>query len=248
MVKAFRTCAGLGSRLAALVVMGLLVTTLAAPATVAAQTPARVRPDPLTLGLRTGEQGAVAVRLEGVEGLYGAEVHLTFDPAVLEVADADAAAPGVQVKPGDWLKDGFVAVNKADNALGKIDFAVTLLNPAAPVSGSGNLFTVNFRAKANGGSPLKTTSVLLANKEAREIRAAWQDGAVAVSAGGQAPPAPTAAAAAVNTGAPATDGAVSPGAETAKPSQVIMPAVAGAAVLFLLAAGVLLVVVVKRRT
>jgi hypothetical protein len=250
MFKGFRTCSILGSRLAALAAMGLLVTTLASPVTVAAQTPALVRPDPLTLGLRAGDQGAVTIRVEGAEGLYGAEVHLTFDPAVLEVVDADATASGVQVKPGEWLKDGFVAVNKADNALGKIDFAVTLLNPAAPVSGSGNLFTVTLRAKANGGSALKIASALLASKEAREIKSAWQDGAVAVSAGGQAPQAPTApavAAAPAQASAPATAGTGSPAAETAKPSQVIMPAVAGAAVLFLMAAGVLLAVVVKRR-
>jgi hypothetical protein len=247
MYKVSRIRSRLGSRLAGLAVLGLLATMLAAPVEAQAPPIVRVRPDPLTLGLRAGEQGVMAIRVESVESLYGAEIHLTFDPAMLEVVDADAAAPGIQVKPGDLLKDGFAAVNKADNAAGKIDFAATLLNPAMPVSGSGNVATVTFRAKANGSSALKIVSALLASKDAKEIKSAWQDGAVTVSAGGQAPQAPTMAAAPAPTGVPVGIEAAAPAGETTKPSQVVMTALAGAGVLLFLAALIFVVGVVKRR-
>ena len=96
---------------------------------------ATVRPDPLVLELVPGEQGRVNILILDVQALYAGEFHLVFDPAVLEVVDADPEQAAVQVEPADWWKDGFVAVNRVDNAAGRIDFAATLLNPAGPVSG-----------------------------------------------------------------------------------------------------------------
>jgi hypothetical protein len=218
-----------------------------------------VRLDPAALGLRPGDQGAVTVRVDNVQGLYGAEVHLAFDPAMLEVVDADPAAAGLQVKPGDWLKDGFVAVNKADNAAGAVDFAVTLLNPAPAITGSGALFSVTLRAKANGNSALRVASALLASKEGTKISATLQDGAVAVSAAGQAPAGvPVAATAAAAPGGVPVGGAptaAGSGAQPATgapsasggPSQTLLMALAAGGVLLFLAAIVLVVAVYKRR-
>jgi hypothetical protein len=64
---------------------------------------------------------------------------------------------------------------------------VTLLNPAPPVSGSGVIATITFKAKGNGTSPLKVAKAILASRDGKEIKSVWQNGAVGVSMLGQAP-------------------------------------------------------------
>jgi len=196
-----------------------------------AASPAILLPDPLSLGLKPGEAGKVALRVQGVENLYGLEVHLSFDPALVEVVDADPAKPGVQIGGGDFLPNGFVAVNNADNATGRIDYAVTLLNPAEPVSGEGVLAAITFEGKANGSSPLKIDKAILASREASEIPSQTQDGVVGVSAGGKAPPA---------------GGAQNqtPAAAASSPTLIVIAALA---VLVFLAAIAMLVMVLRRK-
>lgn len=161
-----------------------LMLMLLVPAPLFANPQAVLHPDPLSLGLRSGEQGTISIRVDGVENLYGLEFHLQFDPSIVEVVPADPAKP---LKPGDWLKGGFVAVNKADNTKGTIDYAVTLLNPAPPVSGGGAVATITLRGKKDGTSPLKISKAILATREASEIESELQDGAIGVSVLGQAP-------------------------------------------------------------
>ena len=78
-----------------------------------------IHPDPLALGLTPEAQGAIAIVIENVRDLYGIEFHLTFDPNVIQVEDANPAREGVQIEPAAWLQDGFVAVNRADNSRGR---------------------------------------------------------------------------------------------------------------------------------
>lgn len=172
---------------AALASLVAILTVAASPASTYASPQAIVRPDPLSVGMKSGEEGKVSIRVENAESMYGIEFHLSFDPNVVQVLDADASKPGVQLATGDWLKGGFVAVNKADNAKGTIDYAVTLLNPAPAVSGSGVIATLSVKAKNNGTSPLKFTKAILATREAKEIQSQAQDGAIGVSMLGQAP-------------------------------------------------------------
>ena len=82
-----------------------------------------------------GQAAELAVRVDNVTDLYGLGFSITFDPAVLRVRDADPrpSAPGVQIRPGDFLDpfNQFVVVNQADNTLGRIEFAATQ-TPARP--------------------------------------------------------------------------------------------------------------------
>ena len=149
--------------------------------TSAAEAPTILHPDPLSLGLRSGDQGVISIRIDNVQNLYGVEFHLKFDPNVVQVVDADSSKPGVQIAPGDWLKNTFVAVNKVDNTAGTIDFAVTLLNPAPPISGSGVVATITFSAKGNGSSPIQVEKAIIASRDGKEIKSSWQDGAIGVS-------------------------------------------------------------------
>ena len=100
------------------------------------------------LELSVGQSVPLPVRVADVQDLYGFEMHLRFDPAVVQVADSDPGTSGVQVAPGDFLSADFVVQNRADNQAGTIDFAVTQLNPSEPKSGSGTLFTVYFQGIA----------------------------------------------------------------------------------------------------
>ena len=100
------------------------------------------------LELSVGQSVPLPVRVADVQDLYGFEMHLRFDPAIVQVADSDPNSSGVQVATGDFLSADFVVQNRADNQAGTIDFAVTQLNPSEPKSGSGTLFTVYFQGIA----------------------------------------------------------------------------------------------------
>jgi hypothetical protein len=148
---------------------------------------ALVLPEPLSVGMRSGEEKSVSIRVENATDLYGIEFQASFDPDVVQVPDADEAVEGVQIAVGEWMEEGFVAANKVDNEAGTILFAATLLNPAEPLNGDGTIATIPFVAKGNGTSPLNITRTLLATRDATEIASEAQNGAIGVSALGQAP-------------------------------------------------------------
>ena len=154
-----------------------------------AQSTASVRLAPALLELKPGSDGNVALLFENVQDLYGLEVHLSFDPSLVQVVDASSGSSGVQVQAADWLKDAFVAANRADNASGALDFAATLLSPSSPVSGSKTFATITLRAKQAGVSALKIDSAILATRDGQIIASQLQDGQVRVSGEGQGPPA-----------------------------------------------------------
>src|SRR3990172_4702348 len=100
-----------------------------------------------------GLTAAVAVEVRDIADLYGYDIALAFDPAAVEVVDADPAAEGVQAQLGGFLDLGFVLRNEADNAAGTVEVALTQLNPSAPKQGSGTLFVVTVRGRRAGAPP-----------------------------------------------------------------------------------------------
>ena len=116
-----------------------------------------------------------------VQDLYGLEIHLRFDPAVVQVADADPGKDGIQVAAGDFLSADFVAQNQADNQAGSIDYAVTQVNPNEPRSGSGTLLVIRFQGGAAGGaSQLEVTNGLLTTRDGDLIPVTFASGEVRV--------------------------------------------------------------------
>jgi hypothetical protein len=146
-----------------------------------AQEGAMVRLEPLP-----GQEGAgaiaVAIQIENVTRLYGAEVHLAFDPARLEVQDADPDTEGVQIQAGDFPSPDFVVQNQADNAKGTIDYAATQLAPREAVNGSGVLATVTVKGKDKGTSSLTFVGAKLADPDGQEIPSQTVDGQVEIAA------------------------------------------------------------------
>jgi len=81
-----------------------------------------------------------------------AQAYIDFDPALLEVVDADPGTAGVQIQQGTVLPDELQ--NSVDNGLGQINFAAGMFG-GQPVTGTFTLATVEFKAKgATGGTPL----------------------------------------------------------------------------------------------
>jgi len=155
----------------------------AASAQAGAQAELRLSP-PLSTVTR-GERITVTVALDGVENLYGADIRLSFDPALLQVVDADPDQPGVQVQPGDLLdaRQGVVLRDTADNEKGSVVYALSLTTPALPVHGSGVLCSITFRAQGSGAAPLDIVRATLVSADVQRIPAAVTGGWVSVLPG-----------------------------------------------------------------
>lgn len=139
-----------------------------------------IRTQPNDQQINPGDTTTVEVRLVSVTNLVGADVELRFDPAILQVQDADSNASGVQIQPGDFLAANFVVTNSADNATGIIRYALTQLAPTPPVSGEGLLFLVTFQGAGQGVSDLIFSTVQLANSEFQEIATTSEAGRITV--------------------------------------------------------------------
>lgn len=173
-----------------------------------AQADAIMRTDPTSLQMQPGETQSMAIVVEDVTDLYGFECRISFDPAVLEVVDADPAEEGVQVAPGDFLSPDWTLLNAVDNNSGTIDYALAQLSPSDPKSGGGILLTIRFQAKASGTSPVVLRDVLLGSATSQPITVNLQDGQVVVTSGEPvAPASPT-----------PTSGAALPSTPSASPS------------------------------
>jgi hypothetical protein len=169
----------------------LLAALILLPASALAQAPVTVRVAPATLTLAVGAASDVAVEVVDVEGLYGFDVQLSFDPTVVEVVDADPDKAGVQVSLGRMLDSGMAVRDSADNEAGTIHYAMTQINPSEAKSGTGNLIVIRLRGKAAGTTNLAFTSVDLARRDATAIDASPQPGVVTVQAQASAQPTTT---------------------------------------------------------
>jgi len=143
--------------------LAVLGVVLAPP--VGAQEEAVIQLEPAELTLAPGETGEIAVVVKGVAQLAGAEIHLSYDPGPVEVVDNDPDTNGVQIAHGGFLAADFVAVNRADNQAGSLDYAVARMPPHAPASGSGTLALICLRGVSSGKSKLSIRQVLLADPD-----------------------------------------------------------------------------------
>ena len=136
--------------------------------------------DPSDGEVAVGATTTVDIHINNVSDLYGAEVHLTFDAALLEVKDADQSTEGIQIQAGTFPNPYFTAQNTVDQAAGKIDFAISQGPSDDPVNGSGILATITFQGKASGSSVINFNEVLLANQNGESIDAGAQNGSIVI--------------------------------------------------------------------
>ncbi len=111
---------------------------------------ALVRTNPPVLEIGEGQIETLQILLVNANNVYGMDLQARFDPAVVEVVDADPKQDGVQMTPGDFLKADFVVRNNADNKVGTLHYVVTQLNPTPPANGEGVILTIQFLGKVSG--------------------------------------------------------------------------------------------------
>jgi hypothetical protein len=162
-------------------VVGLLLLLLAASGLASA--PADEATTTLTLQppsrmIAVGETVTTEVRVEDVDSLYTFEFRLSFNPTVIE---------GVQVEPGGFLSPDWQLEKTIDNDEGRICYALSQLNPAEPVTGTGALAIITWRGLAEGTSPVSFTHVSLYARGGVAIPVTSEDGQITVGEG-QAPP------------------------------------------------------------
>ena len=173
-------------RLVRTVLLLSLLMSLAIPVAVMAQGRAQVYLMPPGGAVVAGQPVTVDVMAEGVTNLYGAEIHLRFDPAMVRLEDADPGQDGVQLTPGSLLQpaQGFVVANRADNQAGTAVFAVTLVNPAPPVEGSGVVARVTFVPLQPGALRFDLDKVKLVTRDLQTLDVSLSG--LEVPVGGQA--------------------------------------------------------------
>lgn len=147
--------------------MGLLAQSDA----VSAQTLALLRWEPGMQTLGVGGVSEVLVWVENVEDLYTMDIHVEFNPDVVEV---------LRIENGGFLDTGFIIRQEIDSTTGTAWFVMTQLNPSTPKTGSGALLRLLVRGRSHGDSVLRITQATLVNINIKHIEFALQDGVVFV--------------------------------------------------------------------
>lgn len=160
--------------LSASLLSAILWVTLLSP--VHAQQGASVWLEPETLALHAGETAEVHVLIAGVTDLAGVEMHISFDPSLVEVLDTAPEEEGIQIAHGDFLAVDFVAVNRVDPDEGRIDYAVARMPPHPPASGSGELAVITVRATGSRDTLLTLDDVILADPDGDPIPVEYAEG------------------------------------------------------------------------
>lgn len=216
-----------------MVLCAVCLALLGLPMGAAAQTAAVAAVTPADDSVGVGQTIDLAVEARDVQALYGMDVTMTYDPALVEVVDADPALPGDQVAMGLFLDAGMAVINQADNAAGRIHFVMTQLNPAEPKSGSGILLVIRFRGKQEGETLVKLTDVQLATRDGEAIAVTVRDGRLRViqaMAGPTGTPIPAQLPGnlqTIPTPDPAAQTIVAPAGETTAAAPATIPAVGG---------------------
>ena len=118
-----------------------------------------------------GETVVAVVSVDGVDDLYGVEVHLAYDGALLDVVDAESEVEGTQIESGSLLAVEYIFQNRCNDAQGLIDYAASQMPPSKGVSGGGEIARIIFRATASGAAELRVLSVVLASSGGSAIPA-----------------------------------------------------------------------------
>lgn len=119
----------------------------------AQESPARIWVSAPVQQAAAGEEVAINIHVSGAAGIYGSSFKLAYDPQALEVVSNENGAVTVGSFFGD--EPNFPLANTA--ADGVIEYAMTLVQPAEPVSGDGILGTITFRALQD--TPVEVTAV-----------------------------------------------------------------------------------------
>lgn len=99
-----------------------------------------------------GDTVSVHVLADSVPDIYGIEADVSFSRPGLSLVDEDAERPRTQIRPGTFWGETapFILQNEGDNGSGEFRLAWSLVAPAEPVSGKGELLVARFRTEQPG--------------------------------------------------------------------------------------------------
>lgn len=98
--------------------------------------------------IAVGQEFIATVHVSGAEGVYGVSFTISYDPQALQVVPESDEA----IRPGSFFAGQPAFTLRNSGSDGVIEYALTLTQPAEPVSGGGTLGTIMFRALAAGAS------------------------------------------------------------------------------------------------
>lgn len=147
----------------------------------------RVVPAALTMSQCVVSQTST-IAIENVSELRAIDLDIRFDPAVVQVVDADPGEAGVQVRPlGPFgSSSAFVAVHQVDNEAGRIQFVATLVGSGL-VNGNAGLIAIDWEPVEPGTSQIQVEKALLAGNDGQPISTGVEHGAITVTPGCQGP-------------------------------------------------------------
>lgn len=161
--------------------LGLLLT-LIIQQTVIAQTPDTIglRIVPQTIQVSNNDSVELTLEVDEVTNLYAVDIELTYDPAIIEIIDADSTTEGVQVSPGTVFagQQFFTAENYVSE--GVIRFAGTLIAPERPFAGQGSLLRIEGQTVGFGQTALNFSRAILVDNTNQAISLDTQSGEIRV--------------------------------------------------------------------
>ena len=123
-----------------------------------------VQVEPSLISAKVDETFDVNITLSNVQNLYGLDVTLNWNNAVLQVVEANPNL-GVESHPNGVLHETigapiYIAEDNASQEIGAYHLVATSQNPAASFSGSGTIATITFKVLSVGHSGLDLQSEL----------------------------------------------------------------------------------------
>lgn len=126
----------------------------------------------LVSSLDTAEPGEVVyvnVLAKNFTDLYSAELHLQYNPLILQAVDEAGNSANKAIEGDVFTNSKFVAKNSISPETGKIDYAVTFLGNVDGKSGTGCLLKQKFKILKKEASEIQCTEILLINKDLEYI-------------------------------------------------------------------------------
>jgi hypothetical protein len=153
--------------------LALVWATAAGPApSTRAQVTTAVRVLPAGGTYAVGSTRLVEVSVQNVVDLYGAEIHLSFEPERLRIIDPNPGTASIELTlSDDLLSPPWFDLSQASNLSGTVQYAVTQTGESQPVSGSGALFTFTVEMLSESMADLTITTLLLSTQDAEQIPA-----------------------------------------------------------------------------
>jgi hypothetical protein len=161
----------LKKRKALLIVFALLISTLtfSPKAAFSQETPAVSVNPPLVEDLLPSETFTINVTVANVTGLYGLDIRLSWDPAILGYVSHQAKIP-VETHPEGILYNTVLMIrDDIDSVAGTYWVAASSLSPAPTFNGTGMVVEITFQVNDIGQTPIQIYSSALSDQNAMAI-------------------------------------------------------------------------------